>query len=182
MESLKGHFILDSGKLSASFFARSVILICQHDADGAFGLVINHATGNALGEAVSDPLPDRLQDTPVYLGGPVQTDMLSFLHTDAMMFQANVTKDLSIGHSLDELTQIAQGFSPAQRVKVFAGYSGWAAGQLEREMGEDSWLIHPASLELVFDTDPDAIWSQILKEKGPQYRLLADAPEDPSVN
>ena len=182
MESLKGNFILDSGKLAASFFARSVILICQHDDEGAVGLVVNRATGNSLGEAITETLPERLCDKEVYLGGPVQTDMLSFLHTDSMMFNANVTKDLAIGHSLEELTSIAQGYSPAQRMKVFAGYSGWAAGQLEREMKEDSWLVHPASLELVFDTDPDDVWREILKAKGPEYRLLADAPDDPSVN
>lgn len=182
LESLKGNFILDSGKLAASFFARTVILVCQHDDEGAFGLVVNRATGNSLGEAIAEPLPESLRETEVYLGGPVQTDMLSFLHTDSMMFNANVTKDLALGHSLEELTSIAQGFSPAQRMKVFAGYSGWAAGQLEREMNEDSWLVHPASLELIFDTDPDEVWREILKAKGPEYRLLADAPDDPSVN
>ncbi|HVR36678.1 MAG TPA: YqgE/AlgH family protein, partial [Methylomirabilota bacterium] len=69
-----------------------------------------------------------------------------------------------------------------QKVRVFAGYSGWSPGQLEDEMKRGSWLTHPASVELIFDTDPAILWQSILRRMGWKYRLLAESPEDPSLN
>ena len=65
---------------------------------------------------------------------------------------------------------------------MFAGYAGWSAGQLEDEMKRKAWLVHPASLDLVFDADPAALWKVILRKKGLRYRLLAEMPEDISLN
>jgi putative transcriptional regulator len=65
---------------------------------------------------------------------------------------------------------------------MFAGYAGWSPGQLENEMKHKAWLTHPASLELVFDTAPEQLWQVILRRKGGKYRLLAQSPEDLSLN
>ena len=100
---LKGQLLLDSGQLRGSFFQRTVVLICQHDAEGAFGLVLNRATGNKVGEMVVADLPDTLKECPLYLGGPVQPTALSFLHSDAFIPDANVLPNLSLNHSLDAL-------------------------------------------------------------------------------
>jgi len=67
-------------------------------------------------------------------------------------------------------------------VKMFAGYAGWSPGQLEEEMKRDAWLTHPASLELVFETEPDKLWQMILQQKGWKYKLLSQMPEDLSLN
>src|ERR1041385_4975806 len=109
---LKGQLLLDSGQLRGSFFQRSVVLICQHDAEGAFGLVLNRATGNNVGEMVVADLPDVLKSCPLFLGGPVQPSALSFLHTDAFIPDANVLPNLSLGHTLDSLMEIGDSFSP----------------------------------------------------------------------
>src|SRR5215831_3986916 len=151
---LKGQLLLDSGQLRGSFFQRTVVLICQHDAEGAFGLVLNRATGSKVGDMVVADLPDTLKDCPLYLGGPVQPSALSFLHSDAFVPDANVIPHLSVGHSLDTLIEIGESYSSARKVKLFAGYAGWSPGQLEDEMKRKAWLTHPASLELVFDTEP----------------------------
>jgi putative transcriptional regulator len=179
---LKGQLLLDSGKLRGSFFQRSVVLICQHDADGAFGLVLNRNTGNKVGEMVVADLPDTLKESPLFLGGPVQPTALSFLHSDAFVPDANVIANLSLGHSLDTLIEIGESFSTTRKVKLFAGYAGWSPGQLEEEMERDAWLIHPASLELVFETDPNRLWQTVLKDKGWKYKLLSQMPEDLSSN
>jgi putative transcriptional regulator len=179
---LKGQLLLDSGQLRGSFFQRSVVLICQHDPEGAFGLVLNRATGSSVGDMIVADLPDKLKGCPLYLGGPVQPSALSFLHTDAFIAEANVLPNLSLGHSLDSLIEIGESFSPTQKIRLFAGYAGWSPGQLEAEMKRKAWLTHPASLELVFETSPDHLWQQILRQKGWQYRLLAQMPEDPSLN
>ena len=179
---LKGQLLLDSGQLHGSFFQRTVVLICQHDAEGAFGLVLNRMTGNNVGETIVADLPDTLKACPLYLGGPVQPSALSFLHSDAFIPDANVIPNLSLGHSLDSLVEIGESLSPTRKIKMFAGYSGWSAGQLEDEMKRKAWLTYPASLDLVFDPDCDQLWQTILRRKGWKYKLLAQSPEDLSAN
>jgi len=179
---LKGQLLLDSGQLQGSFFQRTVVLICQHDAEGAFGLVLNRTTGNNVGEMIAADLPEVLKTCPLHLGGPVQPSALSFLHSDAFIPDANVIPNLSLGHSLDSLVEIGESLSPTCKLKLFAGYAGWSAGQLEDEMKRKAWLTHPASLELVFDTAPEQLWQTILRSKGWQYKLLAQSPEDLSAN
>lgn len=182
MKSLKGQLILDHGKLGGSFFHRTVILICQHDAEGAFGLVLNRATGDKVGEALVAKLPEPLRELPLYLGGPVQPQALSYLYSDAFIPDANVLPNLQLEHSLDELVEMGESFSATRQMKVFAGYAGWSSGQLDDEMRRDTWMTHPASLELVFYPEPADLWKHILRQKGTQYRLLAEGPEDLSWN
>ena len=179
---MKGQLLLDSGQLGGSFFQRTVVLICQHDAEGAFGLVLNRASGNKVGEMIVADLPDSLKACPLFLGGPVQPSALSYLHSDAFVPDGNVIPNLSLGHSLDTLIEIGESFSPTRKIRLFAGYAGWSPGQLEDEIRRKAWLTHPASLDLVFDNEPEQLWKKILSQKGWQYKLLAQMPEDPSRN
>lgn len=201
---LKGQLLLDSGQLHGSFFQHAVVLICQHDAEGAFGLVLNRTTGNKVGGMVVADLPDTLKECPLHLGGPVQPTALSFLHSpgevdqawaaglvppftspgeDSFIPDADVLPNLSLGHSLDALVDIGESFSPEKKIKMFAGYAGWSGGQLEEEMKRKAWLIYPASLELVFETPPEKLWQTVLQRKGGwRNKLRAQMPEDLSWN
>lgn len=179
---LKGQLLLDSGQLNGSFFQRTVLLICQHDAEGAFGLVLNRSSGNKLGEMIVADVPEQLKDQPLYLGGPVQLSALSYLHSDNFLPDASVMPNLDLGHSLDSLVELGESFSTTKKVKMFAGYAGWSAGQLEDEMKRQAWLTHPASLDLVFEPSPEKLWQMILRQKGIKYRIMADMPEDVSLN
>lgn len=180
---LQGQLLLDGGQLDGSFFARSVVLICQHDAEGAFGLVLNRALGKTAGELIVADLPAPLKTSPLFVGGPVQPGALSYLHTDSFLPDATVLPNLALGHSLDELLEIGEGFSATKKVRLFAGYAGWSAGQLENEMKRKSWLTFPASLELVFETPPDLLWPKILHQKGGwKNKLLSQMPDDLSLN
>jgi putative transcriptional regulator len=180
---LKGNLLLDSGQLQGSFFQRTVVLICQHDGEGAFGLILNRTTGNKVGDVLVADLPDQLKACPLYLGGPVQPSALSFLHTDAFVPDANVLPNLSLGHSLDTLVELGDSFSADKKIKMFAGYAGWSPGQLETEMKRKAWLTFPASLDLVFETPPEKLWQTILQRKGGwRNRLLSQLPEDLSWN
>ena len=179
---LKGQLLLDSGQLRGSFFQRAVVLVCEHNAEGAFGLVLNRATKSKVGEMVVADLPDSLKDCPLYHGGPVQPTALSFLHSDSFIPDATVIPNVSLSHSLDALMEIGESFSTTRKVKMFAGYAGWSPGQLEDEMKRDAWLTHPASFELVFEADPTGLWQVVLRQKGPKYKLLSQMPEDLSLN
>jgi putative transcriptional regulator len=180
--SLKGQLLLDGGKLRGSFFHRTVVLICQHDADGAFGLVLNRSSNQKVGDILVADLPSALKENTLFLGGPVQPTALSFLHSDQFIPEANVMPNLHLGHSLDSLVEIGESYSPQQQLKIFAGYAGWSPGQLDDEMKRESWLTHPASLHWVFNPDPALLWQQILQQKGWQYRMLSNSPEDLSWN
>jgi putative transcriptional regulator len=177
--SLRGQLLLDGVGLGGSFFHRSVVLICQHDPEGAFGLVLNRAAGGRLGDLVVADLPESLREEPVFLGGPVQPSAFSYLHTESLLLDANVMPLVGLGHSLEALIELASGPSTDRKVRVFAGYSGWSPGQLEAELKRSAWLTHPATVELVFNMDPESLWRTVLLQHGGwQQRLLAEAPDD----
>src|SRR3954465_15177667 len=95
-QSLRGQLLLDSGELRGSFFHRSVVLICQHDEEGAFGLILNRSTENKVGDAVVADLPTRLKNELLFIGGPVQPTALSYLHSDIQLPAANVMDTLQV--------------------------------------------------------------------------------------
>jgi putative transcriptional regulator len=180
--SLKGQLLLDGGKMQGSFFHHTVVLICQHDEEGAFGLVLNRPAGDQVGNVLVADMPESLKDMPLYLGGPVQPGVLSFLNSENWNSDADIMSNIVLGHSIDELIDVGESFSPLRKTRIFAGYSGWSAGQLDDEMRRESWLTHPASLELVFYDKPEELWRHILRQKGLKYRLLSDSPDDNSLN
>ena len=181
-KSLKGQLLLDKGRLEGSCFHHTALLICQHDPDGAFGLVLNRPAGPKVGDVLAANLPESLKGNDLFLGGPVQPEALSYLHSDHFLPDANVMPNLQLEHALDELVELASSFSATQRIKVFAGYAGWSPGQLDDEMKRDTWLTHPASLDLIFHQPASELWPMILKKKGWHYRLLGQQPDDLTSN
>jgi putative transcriptional regulator len=182
-KSMRGQLLLDGGNLAGSFFHRAVVLICQHDREGAFGLVLNRKSGGKVGELIVADMPEALRDEAVYLGGPVQASALSYLHSDADVVEGNVFSNVALGHSLETMVELTEASPVGQRLRVFAGYSGWAPGQLEDELKRGAWVTHPASVELVFNAETDALWRSILLSRAEwQFRLLANAPEDIGSN
>ncbi len=182
-KSLKGQLLLDGGKLGAGCFQRTVVLVCEHTRDGAFGLVLNRPSENRLGEVFSGELPERLRDATLFGGGPVQPEAMTYLHADRFLGEPCVIENLQLGHDLDRLIELAEGAPPTSLLRVFAGYAGWSPGQLDDEIRRQSWLIHPASVELVFHQPAAALWQHVLRCRGDwQGRVLADSPEDFSWN
>ena len=90
--------------------------------------------------------------------------------------------NLNLGHSIDALMDLSESYSGKQKLRLFAGYAGWSPGQLDNEMARQDWLVHPASLELVFHAEPDQLWRSIMRQKDAKCRLLADSPDDLSWN
>jgi len=179
---LKGQLLLDSGQLVGSFFQRTVVLICQHDAEGAFGLVLNKGSGSTVGDVVLEDLPEAVKDSQLYVGGPVQPTAVSYLLLDDEDAGSLVIPRVSLGHSLEDLEEAGKIDDMAGKIRLFAGYAGWSANQLEDEIKRDAWLTHPATVELVFNRDPENLWQAVLKTKGWRYKILAQMPEDPSSN
>jgi putative transcriptional regulator len=172
-ESLTGKLLIASPSMP-DYFHRTVILVIEHSEDGAFGLVLNRPSETTVGEA-SPVLAELIGDEHVlHVGGPVQPNAVTAIgdHPDP----ADATK-LIVGTvgmvDLDDAPELS-------RVRVFAGYAGWGAGQLDGEMEQDAWITENAHPD-----DPFAegdLWSGVLRRKGGEYALLARMPPDPSVN
>lgn len=181
-QSLKGKFLIDNGSLVGSFFERTVVLVCEHNTKGAFGLTLNKPVETTVGSALAAQLNEEIKNSPLHAGGPVQPNALSYIYTQNHMENPNVTESLSLGHSLDELEEMAQSFTQGMRIKIFAGYSGWTGGQLEDEIKRGSWIVQTASTEETFNPDCDSLWHSLLEKMGWKYKLIADYPETPGLN
>ena len=162
-------------------FARTVIYMCSHNAEGAMGLVINKpypglTFPNLLTQLGIEPTIDN--DITVRLGGPVETGRGFVLHSTDYMRQGSVPLDESMGigltATLDVLRAIATGTGP-ERSLFALGYAGWGPGQLDAEIQENAWLAAPADAELVFNADLDALWDRAVKKIGIDVSKLASA-------
>ncbi|HET7568904.1 MAG TPA: YqgE/AlgH family protein [Gaiellaceae bacterium] len=180
MESLQGQLLIASPSLLDPNFKRTVVLVTEHSEEGAAGLVLNRPSPVAVAEVVPalEPLVDDGEQ--VWVGGPVQTDAVLVLGEFADPDDAAVPLFGALGFpSLEEPEAVAV---QTTRRRVFAGYAGWGAGQLEGELERDDWILEPAAPDDPFTEDPDALWADVLRRKGGVYELVARMPEDPSLN
>ena len=157
---LANHFLLSMPTLEDPNFQRTLTYICEHSDQGAMGLVVNRALSVTVGEVLHhldiEPESPAIANEPVYQGGPVETERGFVLHTPVGSWEGSIalTDELAVTTSRDILEAMARGAGPAHAL-IALGYSGWAAGQLEAEVGDNAWLTCPASLDLLFHTPPD---------------------------
>lgn len=180
MESLRGRLLISSGGLFDPNFRHTVVLIGEHNAEGALGVVLNRALNVSVQEAV--PVLSDLVPTgePLFEGGPVQPASPVLLAELAHPESADMLVFGSVGFLVGEVP--ADAHPDILRARVFAGYSGWGPGQLEAEMAHDAWILEPAREDDVFTDAPDLLWSRVLERKGPEYHRLSQMPYDPSMN
>ena len=182
-ESLRGQLLLSAPNLFDPNFRRTVLLIAEHNEDGAMGVVLNRPAEVTVGEAVPDLLwLGGVGEESVYAGGPVATDSVIVLaeFEDPDMAAALVVGDVGFVPAVtDDVEQLASG---VRRSRVFAGHAGWGPGQLDAEMDESSWIVAPAEPGDVFAEDPDELWAAVMRRKGREYKLLASMPVDPTLN
>ncbi|MGI8973572.1 MAG: YqgE/AlgH family protein [Gaiella sp.] len=179
MESLRGHLLVAGPGLDDPNFRRTVVLVGEHGDEGAMGLVLNRPTPMSVGEAV--PPLAVLGDGVVHVGGPVQPQAIVVLGDFSEPERAGALVFGTIGFLPGELEDPDE-VGELRRARVFAGYAGWAAGQLELELEEDAWITEPARPEDVFADDTEGLWSAVLRRKGGAFAVLAMLPVDPRVN
>ncbi|MDP4547748.1 MAG: YqgE/AlgH family protein [Marinobacter sp.] len=175
--SLKHHFLVASPWLSDPRFHGGVIYICEHSEDGALGLMINQPLGIHLGEILEQlDMQGGELDIPVYTGGPVQPERGFVLHSPGREWQhtARVTDEVSLTTSRDVLESIGQDDGP-QEFLVALGYSGWGEGQLEEELGSNSWLTCPATDDVLFRTPIERRYEAVLELIGVDLSQLSDS-------
>jgi putative transcriptional regulator len=181
MDSLKGQLLLASPGLFDPNFRRTVVLVTEHNGEGAAGLVLNRPSETAVAEAVPDLVPLVGDDDPVYVGGPVQESAVLVLaeFDDPDEAALLVVDDVGFVPGDGDFGMIA---TSTRRARVFAGYAGWGPGQLEAELEESSWIVEASTGPELFPQPGDDLWGSLLRDKGGLYRVVAMMPEDPSVN
>ena len=162
--TLTGHFLIAMPGLAEPPFSRGVALLCQHDEDGAVGLLVNQLSeyrfGDVLAQMKLECADDDLADAPVLIGGPVQQERGFVLHREAGDWESSyrINADWAVTTSRDILVAMAAGEGPRQAIMVL-GYAGWDAGQLEQELMANAWLTAEACGRVVFDTPLEERWS-----------------------
>ena len=176
--SLANHFLIAMPSLRDPNFARTVTLICEHSSEGAMGIVINRGTDLRLADVLQqmdiDGGDSRYRDMPVYIGGPVQSNRGFVLHEPLGAWESTlaVTGSLGVSTSRDILVALAGNHGP-QRCLLALGYAGWSAGQLEHEIGENTWLSGPADNQILFDTPVEARWAAAAQHLGVNLAALS---------
>ena len=161
--SLSNHFLIAMPTLDDPNFHHTTTYICEHNEEGALGVVINRPLEIQLGEILRhmDITTDdeTIQNQTIYMGGPVQSDRGFVLHEPIGNWEATlkVTDTIGITSSRDILADIALGKGPDHAI-ITLGYAGWGAGQLEQELAANTWLSGPASSKIVFDTPSEQRW------------------------
>ena len=183
---LTGSLLVAAPTLLDPNFRRTIIFLTHHEAEeSALGVILNRPIGRTLGELTESP--DGLNDIPVFEGGPVELQHLLLarilLMENGVRFESFIEEENNA--PISDASK-SKSMSDIEGFRAFAGYAGWSAGQLENEIKEKSWLILPPAAPLlrVVNTlaEGAASWRNIMRELDPLCRLLADAPDDLSLN
>lgn len=175
--SLHGNVLLADPALTDPHFRRTVLYLNGHTLEeGAEGYVLNRPLDKTVGDLTLSMATPELEDVPVFIGGPVGTEHLVFaaLHWQTGEKRVRFSGRLS---PAEATAQRAEGYT----VRAYVGHAGWAAGQLERELKERSWIPYLPD-ERLLDFEPHTMWRDTLEVMGPWHTLLAMTPEDPSLN
>lgn len=176
--NLTNQFLIAMPSMADPNFYQTVTYICEHNSDGALGIVINRPLELSLSDLVAqlDIKNDAqiIADEPVFAGGPVQTERGLVLHKPITEWESTmrVTDQIGLTSSRDILEAIAVGLGPAKHLFVL-GYAGWGAGQLEQEMLDNTWLSGPADDKVLFDTPVDLRWNRAAALLGVDLNLIS---------
>ena len=177
--NLTGHFLIAMPAMTDPYFARSLTYICEHNEQGAMGVVINRPIEMNLDELfdqINLELSDKtLGQAPVHFGGPVQIERGFVLHQPVGQWQSSiaVSADTALTTSKDILEASALGAGP-QKMLVTLGYAGWTAGQLEEELAQNAWLSVPADDSVIFDLPSDQKLSAAMRLLGVDFASLSE--------
>lgn len=179
----KGTFLISSPDIDLGIFYRSVVLVCEHNANGSFGLVVNKSLDLDLPEEIINIHNLANPHVGIRAGGPVQTNQMMLLHTsDQIPHQTlQICEGVYLGGDLQFLQESITDENGPQ-INLCFGYAGWGSGQLEREFLDGNWFLYPASPRYLFQIPAEKVWSSLLRDMGGKYASLSMIPEDLSVN
>ncbi|MCG9879564.1 MAG: YqgE/AlgH family protein [Bacteroidia bacterium] len=173
-----GKLLISEPFLSDPNFRKTVILLCEHEEEGSIGFVLNRL----LNYTTNDIIPGLLQiNFPIFYGGPVEENTLHFIHThgDFIPNSFPIGAGLYWGGELEAINELfVSGKAELNDFKFFIGYSGWGEGQLANEIESKAWWLGKLDASIVLSDDLEEIWPLAVKNMGPDFAYLANAPED----
>ena len=176
---LEGALLIAHPNLLDPNFRRTVLYLFSHDAEeGALGVILNRASGKAVADVLDAPGLGPLGRIPVFLGGPVSTDRLTF--ATFQWVRESQTLECRLNVELEEAKELALDSEVV--VRAFVGYAGWSGGQLEGELDQKAWVVQKPGREVLDPESCKQMWFTTMRTYGPWFRLLAEAPDDPSLN
>jgi putative transcriptional regulator len=176
--SLAGSLLVAHPNMLDPNFRRAVLFISAHDPDdGALGVIINRPLDKSVADVVNETPPEELANVPVFFGGPVERNQLMFA-----TFEWRKGEGLKLNHYVNIDDASARMGDDAASICAFVGYAGWSAGQLEAEMKQKAWILQAPSRAALTPERLPKLWFEIMRGLGPWYKMLAAAPDDPSLN
>jgi putative transcriptional regulator len=179
VEGLKGQLLIAGPGIAAGVFRQTVIVMAEHDDKGALGFVLNRPSHSSIGDLAPSLSAFPAPDDRIFLGGPVQPEVVVVLAEYALPSPPDKMIFDSIGFAPAAEPDTAEGIA---RAKVFAGYAGWGPGQLEQEIEDGGWITEPALPGDIFAPQPDDLWRDVVRRKGGEFKLLSTMPFDPTNN
>ncbi|EPP34306.1 hypothetical protein CP10139811_0239 [Chlamydia ibidis] len=179
----KGALLVASPDMDQGVYTRSVILLCEHSLNGSFGLILNKTLGLEISEDIFSVEKVSNENMRFCMGGPLQANQMMLLHSCSEIPEQTleICPSVYLGGDLTFLQEIASNESGAN-INLCFGYSGWQAGQLEREFLDGIWFLAPGKYEYVFSPNPEDLWSLVLKDLGGKYASLSTVPENLLLN
>jgi putative transcriptional regulator len=178
----RGKILISEPFLPDTFFNRSIVYLTDHSPQGSVGFILNKKLDLTVSAAIEgfEGWEENLN-----MGGPVAPDTLHYLHNMGEMIpkSALIDGNISWGGDLDVIRDlIKKGRINQSQIRFFLGYSGWSAGQLERELKEDSWVIAKVKPDIIMNNRAEDTWKRILRGFKNKYRMWADFPDSPEMN
>ena len=191
--TLEGYFLVSETELVDPNFHRTVVLLVNHNEEGAFGLVVNRPADITLGDIIAEFESEPLGELETFIGGPVEQHYLFTLHsglpeTAVSQYALHPAEGIvfePVFHAMEDyLRSEYSSLDDARKphVNFYLGYAGWGPGQLESELQQNAWLVIPATPEIVFHPDPAEGWNAALTRKGGLYQIIAQTGFKPSIN
>ncbi|HSL86137.1 MAG TPA: YqgE/AlgH family protein [Bacteroidales bacterium] len=178
----KGKILISEPFLPDTFFNRTIVYLTEHTPEGSVGFILNKKLDIKVSDAISgfEGWNDDLN-----MGGPVAPDTLHYLHSLGTMVPNSVKVDDNLfwGGDIDTIRNLIRTGSVKQsQIRFFLGYSGWSAGQLGRELKENSWVILKVNTGVIMGNRGSDTWTRVLRSFKNKYRMWADFPESPEMN
>lgn len=182
IKPLPGSILISEPALKDRYFNRAVVLLADHNEEGTFGIILNKPLDVKFNDIVKD-FPTF--NTQVYLGGPVNTKNLFFLHRKGDLIRNSqiIKEGLYWGGEIEDVKNLINlGVINPSDIRFFIGYSGWTENQLEDELKEFSWLVDNPDIQNLINTPTSEMWKNSVMNLGKDYELWANFPQDPSLN